>query len=156
MNYITGDIFVFSPPKRTLKAWEPLRDCIDILFEFQNSDIDEERTEWKLYWVAGVALLRAIGHVLAKSDSLASPKHKAEVDRIWAEWKADPQANGIFWDFIEEERNNILKTYTLGAQLARDERGYYVAYRGNEDALQLFREAVYWWRHQLIHLETRL
>ena len=156
MSYITGDIFVSSPPKQTLKAWEPWWDCVHILFEFQNSDVDEEHTEWKLYWIAGMALLRTIGHVLAKSDALVSPGHKAEVDRLWAEWRGDRQTNSIFWDFIEEERNNILKTYTFGAQLARYDDGYYVAYRGGEDAFQMFREAVYWWRHQLRQLETRV
>lgn len=156
MSYVTEDIFVLTPPKQTLKAWEPLWDCISILFEFQNSDVDEERTEWKLYWIAGIALLRTIGHVLIKSDALISAKHKTEIGRLWAEWKADRQQNSIFWNFIENERNNVLKTYTIGAHLVKDEQGYYVAYMDDDDAFHLFRQAVYWSRHQLMELETRL
>jgi hypothetical protein len=48
ISYISDDIFVFSPPKQSLKAWEPFWDCVTILFEFQNSDADEEHTEWRL------------------------------------------------------------------------------------------------------------
>lgn len=156
MNYISGDIFVFSPPLQTLKAWEPFRDCVTILFEFQNSDVDEERSEWRLYWVAGVALLRTIGHVLVKSDATKSPRHSAEVERLWERWKADRAKSSIFWDFIERERNNLLKTYSSGAHLALYDAGYEVEFEDGEDAFQLFREAVYWWRHQLMALEEAL
>lgn len=86
-----------------------------ILFEFQNSDVDDEHPEWRLHWVAGVALLHTIGHVLAKADALRSPAHKTEVDALWAEWKEVRDDNAIFWDFIEKERNNLLKIYTFGA-----------------------------------------
>jgi hypothetical protein len=155
-SFITGDIFVTSPPKQTLKAWSPFWDCASILFEFQNSEVDEERSEWRLFWVAGIALLRTIGHVLAKSDTLTSTKHKIAVDKLWAEWKSHADENGIFWSFIEEERNNLLKTYESGATLAQDGDGFYVKYATGEDAFQLFREAVYWWRYQLINLETQI
>ncbi|MFL7905269.1 hypothetical protein ACJ41P_29350 [Azospirillum argentinense] len=155
-SYITGDIFVSAPPKQTLKAWGPFWDCVDILFEFQNSDADEEHTEWRLLWVAGIALLRTIGHVLAKVDGAASSAHKQAVDHAWARWKADTTANAIFWDFIEKERNNLLKTYEFGAKISKGDNGYFVEFSGGEDAFQLFREAVYWWRHQLITIEDQL
>jgi hypothetical protein len=101
-------------------------------------------------------LLRTVGHVLAKSDALKSAKHKIEIDKLWIEWKSTPKENAIFWNFIEEERNNILKAYTFGATLANDGNGLYVSYLNGEDAFQLFGEAVYWWRHQLSALEERL
>jgi hypothetical protein len=40
-----------SPPKQTLRAWEPFWDCVTILFEVENSDIadgKEELPEWRL------------------------------------------------------------------------------------------------------------
>jgi hypothetical protein len=156
ISYITGDIFVSLPPKQTLKAWKPFWDCVSILFEFQNSDVDEEHTEWRLFWVAGIALLRTIGHVLAKADAATSGDHKQVVDRAWATWKATKSANAIFWDFIEKERNSLLKTYETGAKLSKGDDGYFVEFSGGEDAFQLFREAVYWWRHQLIVIEEEL
>ena len=156
MSYVTGDIFTLSPPRQTLKAWIPFWDCVTILFEFQNSDVDEEHSEWRLLWVAGVALLRTIGHVLAKADATTSSRHKTEIDQLWATWKSDRAQYAIFWEFVEGERNNLLKTYTFGARLAQDSKGYYVEFEDGEDAFQLFRQAVYWWRHQLMALEATL
>jgi hypothetical protein len=156
VTHITGDIFTFSPPRQTLKAWGPFWDCAVVLFEFQNSDVDEEHSEWRLYWVAGIALLRTIGHVLAKADAICSPRHRSEIDRLWQQWRSDRVDSSIFWDFIEKERNNLLKTYSFGARLMRDGDGYYVQFEDGDDAFQLYRQAVYWWRHQLMALEDAL
>lgn len=153
ISYITGDIFTAKMTRQTLKAWDPFWDCVAILFEFQNSDIDDEHPEWRLHWVAGIALLRAIGHVLSKSDADISTAHKRAVREMWDSWKRDAEDNYIFWEFIESERNNILKTYTFGAKLEKRLDGFVVTYTDGEDALQLYREAVYWWRFQLVSLE---
>lgn len=158
-SLITGDIFTRTPPIQTLKAWEPYWDCVGILFHFQNSDIvdgDIELPEWKLHRVSGVALLRTVGHVLAKVDALASPDHAAAVNGLWITLKADKQSSAIFWSFIEEERNNLLKTYNFGAKLSSGEDGYFIQFADGQDAFQLFREAVYWWRYQLELIEKRL
>lgn len=88
----------------------------------------ERPGEWKVFWVAGVATLRIIGHVLAKVDAASSAVHKAAINRLWGEWKDERAEHMIFWDFIEEERDSILK----------------------------FRDALYWWRAQLEELESKL
>jgi hypothetical protein len=153
---ITGDIFVFSPPRQTLLAWQPYADCVGILFSFQNSDTfdgDDELPEWRISWVAGVALLRTIGHVLSKVDAKTSERHRDAINGLWAELKFDRDANRIFWNFIEKERNSILKTYQFGARPNHDEDGHYISMEDDRDAFQLFREAVYWWRLQLIKIE---
>ncbi|WDR02485.1 hypothetical protein PSQ19_18125 [Devosia algicola] len=158
-SFITGDIFVRTPPSQTLRAWEPYWDCVSILFLFENSDIvdrNEELPEWRLHWISGIALLRTIGHVLAKVDSQYSLTHAAIVAGFWATLKADRQSSDIFWNFIEEERNNILKTYTFGAKLSRSENGYFIEFADGQDAFQLFREALYWWRYHLELLEREL
>lgn len=155
-THLSDDIFVRPPLKQTLKAWKPFWDCVDVLFIFQNSDIDETHTEWKFFWIAGIALLRTVGHVLAKSDALTSAEHKVEIDQLWAEWKSAPKVNDIFWDFIEEERNNILKTYVFGAKMIKIEEEFYVMYNDEINAYNLFRKAIYWWRCQLERLEDRL
>jgi len=159
IDYVTGDIFTRSPPRQTLKGWDPFWDCVDILFHFQNSDVadgDEELPEWRLYWVAGIALLRTIGHVLAKVDAKSSAQHSQAIDNLWRRFNADREGSWIFWEFIEKERNNLLKTYSFGAQLAPDEDGYRVEFADGQDAFQLFRQAIYWWRHQLMELEDTL
>ncbi|WP_313002781.1 hypothetical protein [Brevundimonas sp.] len=159
-SYVTGDIFVRSPPQQTLEAWAPLWDCVSILFQFQNSDVadgDEELPEWRIYWVARLALLRTVGHVLAKVDAKTSSKHADAIDELWKGFQADRAGSTIFWDFIERERNNLLKTYSFGARLEWDEGGCaYVEFDEGLDAFQLFREAVYWWRHHLMALEREV
>jgi len=155
-SYIKGDIFILVPKKQTLKAWHPYEDCREILFQFQNSDVDDEHPEWRLYWVAGIALLRTVGHVLAKADASCSPQHALAIEHFWVSLKQRRSQNRIFWDFIDAERNNLLKTYTFGAELVEDAQGCSVRYSNGEDAMELFREAVYWWRHHLIALEKVL
>lgn len=158
-DYITGDIFTLRPSKQTLKGWEPFWDCVDILFHFQNSDVadgDEELPEWRLYWVAGVALLRTIGHVLAKVDAKSSAQHSRVIDGLWGRLKSDRESSWIFWEFIEKERNNLLKTYSFGARIEWDVDGGHVISADGQDAFQLFRQAVYWWRYHLIELEENL
>ena len=155
-NYVTGDIFTFVPPKRTLLAWEPLGDCIDILFLFQNSDVadgEAELPEWRLNWVCGMALLRCIGHCLHKVDAKKSKQHLASINDHWDKIRSDKASSWIFWEFVEKERNNILKAYAFGAKLSFGEGEAYIEYADGQDAFQLFRQAVYWWRHQLIEIE---
>jgi hypothetical protein len=53
---------------------------------------------FRLYWVAGVALARAVGHVLQKVDGEHHATIKRAVASAYAAWKADKQANAIFWD----------------------------------------------------------
>jgi hypothetical protein len=156
---VTGDIFVMQPPLQTLKAWDPFWDCVSVLFEFQNSDVadgSEEITNWRLFWVAGVALLRTVGHVLAKVDSKGSRHQQQAIGSLWAEWNADRESSAIFWNFIEEERNNLLKTYSFGAQFAYDGYLASIVFRDGSDAFQLYRQAVYWWREQLMKLEAKI
>jgi hypothetical protein len=156
-SWITGDIFTSQPRPTTLKAWEPWWDTVAILFELQNSDIDDEHPEWRLHWVAGVALLRTVGHVLKKVDAKTSPKHLEAVKAQWSIWNGDKLENWIFFDFIEQERNNILKEYSFGATLPEPNDDRTLVYRDTDfDAAQLFREAVYWWREQLLAIENAL
>ena len=63
--------------------------------------------------MAALALVRAVGHVLDKMDANENgPRPGLEV--AYAKWKANRDEHRIFWEFIEEERNNILKEYTFG------------------------------------------
>lgn len=160
MNYVTGDIFVMSPPKQTLRAWKPFWDCVDILFEFQNSDVadgNEELSEWRLNWVAGITLLRTIGHVLDKMDSKISQQHSIIIKGWWQGVKSDRANSHIFWDFIEKERNNLLKTYSFDARFVlHGEEGPCIEFGDGEDAFELFRQAIYWWRYQLMDIEAAL
>lgn len=67
---------------------------------------------WRPRWVAVVTLLRAVGHVLNKVDSECSIEARAVIEEAWEGLKGSKPE--IFWQFIEEERNNVLKAYEFG------------------------------------------
>lgn len=102
-------------------------------------------------WVYGVVTLRAIGHVLDKVDGETSLRHRFTIDTVWAGWKANRRDSWVFWDFIENERNSILKNYEFGVD--PDENGGLWHRDIREDGLHLIREATYWWRTQLEDIE---
>jgi hypothetical protein len=72
----------------TLLAYKVLWDCKNA-HAFLEEEIDEER--FRIAWVAGVVLLRAVGHVLHKVDEKKDPKVKKAIDKKYAEWKSDKE-----------------------------------------------------------------
>jgi len=56
-------------------------------------------------------------HVLQNVDADAkqNPRMKAAIDAEWASIRKTRPDPKIFWEFIYEERNNVLKEYKLGA-----------------------------------------
>lgn len=94
------------------------------IFFFCHQECDDEHPEWRMMWLSQVTLLRVIGHVLAKVDVEASTLHKLAINDMWAKWKVERLHNWIFWDFIEDERNNLLKAYQFGVEV--DENGLFM------------------------------
>jgi len=149
-----------------LKARIVLADCRNALDLLQ----DETRPEvFRLYWVAGVALARAVGHVLQKIDGENEPRIERAVGSAYAAWKADKQANAIFRNFIEQERNQILKDYEVGflagpidvvaggALHSLDEQLYCPIADGvfaGEDCRDILDQAIKWWESQLDRIEA--
>lgn len=82
----------------------------ELLAEFTRDD--GEMRPLALYQaqhLAMLAMLRSVGHVLDKVDA-DSPVKKTWLDERWSRWKREP----IFRDFIELERNRLLKEYRGG------------------------------------------
>ena len=71
---------------------------------------ETEYARWRVHWVAALALVRAVGHVLKKIDG-KDARYRVSIDAAFVEWKSNRSKHAIFWDFIEEERNSILKEY---------------------------------------------
>src|SRR2546426_8009511 len=67
--------------------------------------------KWSRRWVALVALLRAVGHVLDKVDGQRSRDIRRVVDDEYRKLKDLKPEPHIFWGFIEDERNLVLKEY---------------------------------------------
>ncbi len=73
-----------------------------------------ESGEYRIEWVATVALLRAVGHVLKNVDGQSLAALQA-IDARWKVWCDDRLTHAVFWEFIEKERNLVLKEYELGS-----------------------------------------
>jgi hypothetical protein len=74
---------------------------------------DDLRFEaFRVSWISVVTLLRAVGHVLDKVDSTRSATVKAAIDAWWIKLKQTRPEPAIFWQFIEQERNTVVKQYT--------------------------------------------
>jgi hypothetical protein len=136
------------------------------------NDARESRAR-RVHWIATCALLRAIGHVLDRVDCEQDEIVAAAIKEHWTAIRAiERERHGIFWNFIEPERNAVLKTYEFGfddSDLARLESvpdgvsarrepnlSYMPAladgYDG-ADARELIREALSWWEFQLVRIE---
>jgi len=141
---------------------------------------------WRVYWASSLALLRAVGHVLAKVDAERSSENKRYVEEWWARWNprgGTERKPNIFADFIESERNLILKQYQFridpserrgkilvsttggvlrgssGASLTSAQRDRFVITDGpfkDKDGRGLLRESITWWSTQLGDIEARI
>lgn len=81
----------------------------DCRLALQMLEDETEIRRWRVLWVSAAALIRAVGHVLAKMDG-RDPVVKRVGDQFFENWKRSPE-HQIFRDFIEQERNSILKEY---------------------------------------------
>lgn len=143
-----------------------LSDCKHALNMLQE---ESQPDSFRVLWVAGVALVRAVGHVLDKVDSEQDSAVKVAVNKAYESLKADKLGNTIFWNFIDEERNQVLKQYELGffadpidivvdGQLhTLDEHLFcplkYGSFAG-EDCRDILEQAIEWWEQHLTAVEN--
>ena len=66
--------------------------------------------QWRIRIFTVLALLRASMHAVKKVDAVTEPMKSANAT-VWSERNTDP----IFKDFIDEDRNLLLKQYQLRA-----------------------------------------
>jgi hypothetical protein len=90
-----------------------LQDCEHALADFSaGATTSYQRSRW----VALDTLLRAVGHVLEKVDRpVADFQTQDRIEDACPQLNASRTEPRIFWDFIESERNNLLKMYAVRA-----------------------------------------
>ena len=136
-------------------------------------DMEEDERRWWVLWAGATALLRTVGYVLRNVDG-EDEKVRLAIDAAWSRWKCDRANNAIFWEFIEKERNNILKKYefsvlelaevslvvpghdmpvTIGENLFRPLMD---GFGTGEDARNIYGEALQWWDNELTRIEKEL
>ena len=96
----------------TAAARKVLEDCIGAT---QDLRYGVQGGEWRRRWITAVVLLRTVGHVLEKVDAATNSHLGQIINSKWEELKSNKPEPIIFWEFIDQERNNILKEYQIGA-----------------------------------------
>ena len=150
-----------------------LADCEAVLAMLED-ERDEQR--WRVLWVGALALLRAVGHVLWNVDGRI-PQAREAIKAAYGSWKAEQPEHLVFREFIERQRNNILKMYRMNVLdspevpvVVRDSDGGYITdvlaenlfrpveegFGAGEDARDVYREAIRWWKAELSRLDAVL
>ena len=94
-----------------LKAEKVLADCKKAV---ELMEAEENPDSFRVLWVACLALLRSVGHVLKKVDGKSSPEMGQLIAKHYDYLQSQKSSPNIFWDFIEVERNILLKEYEIG------------------------------------------
>lgn len=166
----------------SLVALIVLQDCKIALKLIENED---DSDIWRVHWAGAVALLRAVGHVLHKVDSVEHPDLKQTIEAQFRVWNSDSSEHQIFRDFIDQERNSILKEYTSSAHdggllpilieqfpmtsdgdaqekfesldwLSQDIfRPRMQGYRAGDDVRDIYSDAIDWWQTELTKILAR-
>jgi hypothetical protein len=178
-DYLAGRLSSDSEAYMTARARLVLDDC-RLALQLLEDETDLRR--WRLHWVAAIALIRAVGHVLDKVDG-KSQAVKAASRTAYARWTGNAPEHEIFREFIERERNTILKQYdfnlhpheevefVLVSKLQRPSDGAVVeaaevfpigdniyrplldGFREGDDARDVLSEAIAWWDVELAAIE---
>jgi hypothetical protein len=163
----------------TTRARLVLEDC-RLALQLLEDETDLRR--WRLHWLAAIALIRAVGHVLDKVDG-KSPAVRAASRTAYARWTGDAPEHESFREFIERERNTILKEYDFNLHpgdqveiavpvaLRRLSDGALVqaagifpigdniyrplldGFREGDDARDVLSDAITWWDEQITAIE---
>ncbi|KTB77303.1 hypothetical protein AO070_17190 [Pseudomonas syringae pv. syringae PD2766] len=154
---------------------------VDVEFVREKLEHETSMLEWRLNWVTAVVLIRAVGHILNKVDGKAFPAVRKLANELHQEWKAGGASDEIFKNFIEEERNNIIKEYEFGVsegpvpivavmqdsvtgeffeQRAVIDENIYRPMRGGfyegEDGRTLLDDSITWWKKQLDRIDDEV
>ena len=137
-----------------------LEDC-QIAFDKLERCEATSGNEWRVYWVATVTLLRAVGHVLDKVDGKGDVRTRTAISKWWDNINSDRSKHPIFWDFIDNERINIVKEYSFGVDHYEGNLlvGGEAVFDGDfltvqdgifagEDGRDLAYQALEWWKEQ--------
>jgi hypothetical protein len=100
-----------SPTVMALAARNALSDARTARSTLQQAIANSSAVQTRISWITCLTLLRAVGHVLAKVDGERSSWLKRASEEQFSAIRHNQFANLIFWEFIEAERNGLLKEY---------------------------------------------
>ncbi|MDN2658212.1 hypothetical protein OW491_00155 [Neptunomonas sp. CHC150] len=94
-----------------MKSREVFNDCVLAKGYFVKAVEAKDYQQAKVLWFSCITLLRTIGHVLHKVD--AQNFDFTLQEKLSIQFKVWKSSESIFKEFIEKERNNILKEYDI-------------------------------------------
>ncbi|MBW0279603.1 hypothetical protein [Shewanella xiamenensis] len=141
----------------------------DVISAYDMLETESDPQKFRIMWIAAISLCRSVGQVLNKIDSKRSLDLSVKIEEQWREIKANRQDNLIFHEFIEKERNLILKEYEVGyisgsfgvvsgsTYLGQLDEGLYSPiasgeYEG-EDCRDVLKQAIDWWIRKITKIE---
>jgi hypothetical protein len=166
----------------TARARKVLDDC-RVALQLLEEETDLQR--WRIHWVAALALVRAVGHVLEKVDG-ADAAISGIANAAYKRWKSTAPEHEIFRQFIERERNIMLKEYEFNTHPLEEVRvlvqtqvqrvsdgrpgelsGVFPigdniyrplldGFREGDDARDVLSDAIDWWESELSGIERAL
>ncbi|PKH03844.1 hypothetical protein CXF72_04035 [Psychromonas sp. MB-3u-54] len=99
-----------------MKSREVFNDCVSAKDYFVKAVEAKDYQQAKILWFSCVTLLRTIGHVLHKVD--AQNFDVTLQEELFVQFKVWKSSEPIFKEFIEKERNNILKEYDICVEVS--------------------------------------
>jgi hypothetical protein len=141
--------------------------CLESPGDFQN---------WRIYWAGTLTLLKTIRDVLDRVDRKQSTSHSKAIHDFLKEIATKKRLHPIYWDFICDERDNLVHEFALSAkeypvtrstmsdrgltyqQLVSKygERKMIVWGEEAEDGLRLLETALNWWEMNLRTIEQAI
>ncbi len=94
--------------KDPLFARQLFGDAHSALIQLQDA-VDNPKANWRVPWVAAVAILRGIGHVLKEVDGANDSEVADFMEKAWSSWKTDP-----LFQQLKTSRDKTLKVYDFG------------------------------------------
>ncbi|MGJ8558932.1 MAG: hypothetical protein ACSHX3_01720 [Litorimonas sp.] len=140
-------------------------------------EIETDNATWRILWIASVTLLRTVGHVARKVDGETDPLLAEACNQVFQTWKHGDE-HKIFREFINEQRNLLLKEYDTGMsegdtpvtftlQNPEGKLSGYNALLGEniyrpmkdgpwegQDGREVIDEALAWWNTEILRMEA--
>jgi hypothetical protein len=80
---------------------------LELAHDMLKEQPDPER--FNVVYLSCLVLCRSIGHVLQKVDAVESKRHRSAIESAYRRWKSSDHDQRIFKNFIEENRNELIK-----------------------------------------------
>lgn len=120
-------------------------------------------SEWRIKWIAAIALLRAVGHVMENVDATSDDKFKRALTKQWEQVKK--MRPPIYYEFIKKERDADLKEYAFNAgqgvtiylsepTLSFTTYQINIGHYAGRDQRDLVKEALAWWKQFIDDVES--